>query len=143
MKTLDEVIKAHEFCVNSAITGAVCEECPAFAKPDCEIREDALHYLKELKEERERKNQMIADVYKALEAEKKRITEAVIYNPPLTWEQLKKMEGKPIWVEPVKEWMLITEVDEKDCGIWLLSLDGLDYDLMLHGNWQAYRKERE
>lgn len=50
MKTLDEVIKAHEFCVNASITGAVCEECPAFAKPDCEIREDALHYLKEYKD---------------------------------------------------------------------------------------------
>lgn len=50
MKTLDEVIEAHEFCINSAIIGTVCEECPAFAKPDCMIREDALYYLKQLQE---------------------------------------------------------------------------------------------
>lgn len=135
MKTLDEVITAHEFCVNASITGAVCEECPAFAKPDCGIREDALHYLKEYREKLDTES-ALPDYYELVDfwAEQQA-------NPPLTWEQLKQMEGKPVWVEPVKEWMLITEIDKEEDQVWLLSLDGQDYDFGSH-NWQAYRKER-
>ena len=48
MKTLDEVIKALEFCCDD--TEVSCEDCPAFAEPDCRIKYDALHYLKEYRE---------------------------------------------------------------------------------------------
>ena len=63
-------------------------------------------------------------------------------NEPLTWDELRTMEGKPVWVEPVREWMLITEteIDEGAERVWLLSQDGMDYDLYQH-DWQAYRKE--
>lgn len=85
MKTLDEVIKAHEFCVNSSITGAVCEECPAFAKPDCMIREDALHYLKEYQK---------LDSLNAIA-----FPEDANDNLPLTWDELKQKIGQPVWLE--------------------------------------------
>ena len=66
-------------------------------------------------------------------------------NDPLDWETLKQMEGKPVWVEPVKEWMLITEIEPEDGAehIWLLSLDGFDYDMGCYTDWIYYRKERE
>lgn len=43
MKKLDEVILAIEHCLS--LIG--CDDCPFREEPDCMIREDALHYLKE------------------------------------------------------------------------------------------------
>lgn len=115
MKTLDEVINIMEG-VGLIDWGA-----------------DALHYLKAYKEDR---NDLTA-----LRAYWKEQHE----NNALTWDELKQMEGKPVWVEPVKEWMLITEIEKCEGAdrVWLLSLDGLDYEMGCHADWQAYRKEQE
>ena len=124
MKTLDEVIEAERHCI-----GIGCRGCPydiVTYGGSCECDEDALFYLKEF--------QGLSKMWNdRLDKEQE--------NSPLTWDELRTMEGKPVWVEPCKEWMLITEI-ETEPHIWLLSLDGLDYDMSLH-EWQAYRKERE
>lgn len=132
MKTLDEVIEAQERCE----TYPNCHFCYLHSGPMCEWIRDALHYLKEYREKRHAYEEILTD-YVAL----KQYWAEQQANPALTWEQLKQMEGKPVWVEPCKEWMLITEI-ETEPHIWLLSLDGMDYDMSLH-EWQAYRKERE
>ena len=139
MKTLDEVIKAWSICFSDN-SRSNCTGCP-YADEDGESacfnhdREDALIYLKAYqwqmtnpdgdRQQLEKCRALLSDFYR---------------NDPLSWEELKQMAGMPVWVEPCKEWMLITEI-ETEPHIWLLSLDGLDYDMTLH-NWQAYRKER-
>lgn len=144
MKTLNEVITAHEYCVNSSITGAVCEECPAFAKPDCGIREDALHYLREHKEKLDFES-ALPDYYELVDfwAEQQA-------NPPLSWEQLKQMEGKPVWVEEY-----YCNDDFKSAGWWLIDYwndnqiclrdqggnSWIAHQTSLGRDWQAYRKE--
>ena len=126
MKTLDEVIKANE-CCDHGEPDSRCEDCPYNGIGACcaERETDALQWLKG---------------YRAhIELDKLR-DKCEAENDPLTWDELRQMEGKPVWVEPCKEWMLITEI-ETEPHIWLLSLDGMDYDMSLH-EWQAYRKER-
>lgn len=148
MKTLDEVIEKCQENVDLVDRG--------WWEVDCflshEYMVDALHYLKELKEEREQKSQMIEDAHKAIEAEKERITKAVTYNPPLTWDELRQMEGKPVWVEEYDaidstrgwrccRWMLVEFVndsymDARNSGGEQYNFDKGDE------TWQAYRKER-
>ena len=79
MRTLDEVIKAFELCIPTKIR---CLECPYHENgcPD-DRKKDALHYLKHLQE------------YYNMSREHHEP------NPALTLEQLKQMEGKPVWVE--------------------------------------------
>lgn len=116
MRTLDEVIKALE---------------------DCEVRggffdwkygiSDALHYLKE---------------YRKLDS-----LDAVAFpeddNPALSWNELKQMEGKPVWIEEKdmpSTWIIIWDVTEN----WLYPTGCDAYRHDEYGNsWQAYRKERE
>ena len=65
-------------------------------------------------------------------------------NDPLTWDELKQMEGKPVWVENkfYKKWLIAYQINEND-----IIFDGngfytqafvIDYGK----SWQAYRKER-
>jgi len=129
MMTLDDVIEAMERC--SIPHYFDCKGCP-YEDDDAEVGcrsddrdADALHYLREF----QGLSKMWNDKLDKEQA-----------NPALTWSDLQQMEGKPVWIEPCKEWMLITEI-ETEPHIWLLSLDGLDYDMSLH-EWQAYRKER-
>lgn len=139
MKTLDEVIKAWSICFSDN-SRSNCTGCP-YADEDGEAacfnhdREDALIYLKAYQW------QMTNPDGDHLQLEKCRALLSDFYqNEPLSWDELRTMKGKPVWVEPCKEWMLITEI-ETEPHIWLLSLDGMDYDMSLH-EWQAYRKER-
>lgn len=48
MKTLDEVIKALEYCTGFDFVR--CQDCPGYSEPDCGVQNDALHYLKEYHE---------------------------------------------------------------------------------------------
>ena len=127
MKTLDEVI-------------AELEDEGLFA--------DALHYLKVLKD--------ILDPLKV-----KKITHeitcpqcnsviAILFpesNEPLTWDELKQMEGKPVWVEygtfSDSGWALISEIREQGCIEFLLPF-GLSLVMQkgaIGKTWQAYRKK--
>ncbi len=117
MKTLDEVI---DYCEGKQ----TCGEWIGIA--------DVLHYMKEYKRVQNKIEKIaLGNIEDTLDK---------IDNPALTWDELKQMKGKPVWVEPCREWMLITLIDNG--SIWLLRLDGMDYDLTLHDSWQAYRKER-
>ena len=101
---------------------------------DWNIRDEAIAYLKGYREILPEYSQMKLNAV----------------NAPLTWEELKQMEGKPVWVEGShgciydhKSWALIS-FDKNDdmkcqlydsCEFWIGKEDyGTD--------WNAYRKEK-
>ena len=127
MKTLDEVIEAQERCE----TYPNCHFCYLHSGPMCEWIRDALQYLKWYKE--------LADDSEAYAEWKE--------NPPLTWDELKSMEGKPVWIEDGLEngeWCIIECFTES--GRFIAHdryADDTVFKAIDMGNmWQAYRKER-
>lgn len=131
MKTLDEVIEAMERCGKPHYFD--CNGCP-YEDDDAEVGcrsddrdEDALHYLKE---------------YKELTAE------LVELNEPLSWETLKQMFRKPVWIETTakKGWNIIVSIDSADMQVIHTSHRGPKLSgfskASLGKTWQAYRKER-
>ena len=128
MKTLDEVIAELE---------------------DEGIVVDALHYLKTYRDskawlELEKRNYAEA-VRNCDTAEAKYTMLCMEYarNDPLTWDELRQMEGKPVWVEwqDHKEWFLIDEIDDKK--IVFRACNGFGWHCNRHEpTWQAYRKEK-
>ena len=145
MKTLDEVIKAYEICIGYYCSNAEHDVCPYFGESDMgcmkEPEKDALHYLKEYRDHI--KNEIIE-----LQEEVKKQKEMIEFlEKPLTWDELRQMEGKSVWVEEhhgdTKGWLLI-----------LRKCDDVVTCTTKHGNsfylykanygekWQAYRKER-
>ena len=132
MKTLNEVLEAmtNEICLNSK---ADCWEVPV------DLYGVILHYLHEY----QRDKQIFAyDVAKKnLELSER--------NEPLTWDELKLMEGKPVWIELLgnghwKGWDVIAGFDDDDFGDAMVTVHGDDYYFAdLGKTWQAYRKERK
>ena len=132
MKSLNTVIEVLEACQNDAIE---CFECPMRHETECEVKSVALAYLKEY--------QKIEDEYEEL---KDWWAEEHAENVPLYWNELKGMEGKPVWLvydwnnTHFEGWILLDHfegifiVDAKD--EWALSEVNMD-------KWKAYRKERE
>lgn len=100
---------------------------------------DALQYLKQYKE--------LADDSEAFAEWRE--------NPPLTWDELKQMEGKPVWVEYMDDeqqtgWALIVKNPERPTfgkpKLFTFVRDGGRFYLTITGygkRWQAYRKEKE
>lgn len=144
MKTLDEVIERLEDDLHA--TEADSQLIMLF---DRDVA-DALHYLKVLKD--------ILDPLKV-----KKISHEITCpqcnsviaillpesNEPLTWDELKQMEGKPVWVEYTYqgewrsdkgEWIIINLMGDDD----LIDQTGEGlFPKSLYGKtWQAYRKER-
>ena len=131
MKTLEEVIKAYEICTQEQnCVGCPYTETDINGKWACSLcgdcTRDAHQYLKWYKE--------LADD-SAVFAQWKE-------NPPLTWYELRTMEGKPLWVviDGKERWRIIREVTNEllmfESGLplhksWMNHTDG----------WQAYRKE--
>ena len=142
MKTLDEVIKAYELCIHPNIR---CLECP-YHEDGCpeNRKQDAFHYLLEYRDIKVQAEEAISKQLKI------KVTE---YNDPLTWDELKQMEGKPVWVEEKysfsNEWHGGWEVI---CSVWDNEWDDDPYLSMTNEEyrhkddmgetWQAYRKER-
>ena len=128
MKTLDEVIKRLEDDIHAAD-----EDSQLIMLFDRDVV-DARHYLKEYRE--------IEDEYEEL---KDWWAEEHAENVPLSWDELKGMEGKPVWLvydwnnTHFEGWILLDHfegifiVDAKD--EWALSEVNMD-------KWKAYRKER-
>lgn len=137
MKTLDEVIKALEICTSDH---GGCEGCPY--DPDCTPNykwDEAIFYLKEYQRYQNTPscNGHIALVDYFEEQQK---------NEPLTWEELKQMEGKPVWVEALlyKQWAVIAYVGDDHIrfeGVNLYAPESRIY-MGEENGWQAYRKER-
>ena len=131
MKTLDEVIKALEKQLGVGGEDAI-ENC---------LETDALHYLKHLQEYYEMSEM---HDYSRLEP----------YNPPLTWDELRKMEGKPVWIDSVplvRRWVIIKKFHPIGGNKNLFDMeveDGAHFlrkDMGRDANkawWQAYRKEK-
>lgn len=119
MKTLDEVIEAIEVCRDSYVAGKI-------------IKSDAIQYLKE---------------YQRLQIAFLKALADLEDNPPLTWDELKGMEGKPVWVEHrlFKGWRLIGW-QANDHMMNLVGPYSEQLPLFADGcgsDWQAYRKEME
>ena len=146
MKTLDEVI--------ADITKQSGLEIRDVRKPDKdrfwvgrETYNDALHYLKELRNKEMFYNQSIDHMLLMINEHEDRVCAYLAEmrkNDPLTWDELKQMEGKPVWVENkfYKKWLIAYQINEND-----IIFDGngfytqafvIDYGK----SWQAYRKER-
>ena len=161
MRTLDEVIKANECCDHGELNSR-CEDCPYSGIGACilERETDTLHYLKMYRSDmqmyavnqkywEDEVKQKIKDFEDAKDRYIKRLKKLDIgtLNEPLTWEQLKQMDGKPVWVEALlyKQWAVIAYLGEEyirfeganlyapECRIYMGEDNG----------WQAYRKERE
>ena len=213
MKTLNEVIKANE-CCDHGEPDSRCEDCPYKGIGACcaERETDALHYLKEYRENKsglektkaalEVKKKIYEDMTEKImqqgqenearcQAEIARYQEAVknceraenLYkqkqkaaedalwkiasdpNEPLTWDELRTMTGKPVWIEehwaPMEDeagvtedegdidayWAILTYSDEKKISVVNGSVDQwLHKNLWNNHNvshsWTAYRKER-
>lgn len=143
MKTLDEVIKALEICSTHQRCTDGCpyyrNECPLY-----EMEKDALHYLREYYETK--KHLACLD-----DAEIRGDNTQVVNNQPLTWDELKTMEGKPVWVEGSAfangHWSILDGCYENG-GAEYVFIDGDQYwkedmkDADDGVSWQAYRKER-
>ena len=142
MKTLDEVIKNFEICRKARLNIRSCDGCTyaddnnlvCISNNEC----DVLHYLKEYKGR-------VSDLNCAEDAIKR-----IGKNAPLTWDELKSMEGKPVWVEVEKDyrnekyWAIVTVIDALKSGKEWVSLKPKDcFSKESYGTeWQAYRKER-
>ena len=140
MKTLDEVVKAMEYCKNHNW----CDECPYQYEDIC-YAEDSLHYLKELRHILD--NTVWVGSSKEENGYWKLPTLPETGNDPLTWDELKKMEGKPIWLEWLSEdesstWWVVGEVRKNDIIIaqYLDEAELCKDDLGVI--WLAYSKEK-
>ena len=67
-------------------------------------------------------------------------------NPALTWDELKQMEGKPVWMEFMngeKYWIVIRSIGQLRDGTWMMTDDTEFYTGNGKNNWRAYREERK
>ena len=138
MKTLDEVI----------------DEAPYTQTP---WEADAFLYLKMYRSDKiqwEADRKLLADNQEQVAETRQKYIDKLVeleigtMNDPLTWDELKLMKGKPVWIELLengwKGWDVIAGFDEDDFGVAMVTVHNDDYyKLDLGKRWQAYRKERE
>ena len=153
MKTLNEVIKTLELC---SMDDNPCDKCPytefdkngEWACSMCgDFAQDELHYLKELRHILD--NIIWVESTKEENGYWKLPTLPETGNDPLTWDELKQMEGKPVWIEVDgnwwgKFWAFVETANENYMNFFQ---KGQEYpeDLWKRNmgkTWQAYRKER-
>ena len=113
MKTLDEVIDAMERCSKPHyFERAGCPYEDDDAETGCHPDDrdaDALYYLKEYRSEKamwEADRKGYLDWIEQYKESREKHQQAVIElkkNPPLTWDELKDMEEKPVWIEFLNE----------------------------------------
>lgn len=151
MKTLDEVIEGFERCHGAYGTDESCEYCPLFdiCEHDPQMAspwdDDMYHYLKEYQKKQKTLEIRAAEYKRGFEqlgVEWSRIKD----NPPLTWDELKQMEGKPVWVECKfysHQWAIIGEVTENRIRFYGPQLVDGEPQEEMGTVWQAYRKQRE
>ena len=139
MKTLDEVIKKFELC-NSYSYDMCNSSCPYF-DDKCACDPDALYYLLEYREMKEHLACLDGATLHGDDTQ-------IVNNPPLTWDELKDMEGKPIWVEyegfaPDWEVIIYTGNTKWKCGEVIETHLSILYKENQGKEWKAYRKERK
>ena len=153
-KTIDEIIKAWEYCLDEHYRD--CRGCPYGEEESGEAacfendKKDALVYLKEYRQTR----QDLLDEMKRLEGKELMFIHCLANledNPPLTWEELRKFEGKPVWIEMLvkdsdpnsSRWMLI-QSDLCFGNAFFIDRSRARYQFFerdMNIIWQAYRKE--
>ena len=129
MKTIDEVIEELQYW-------DTCHEYPECFYDD-EVTRDALNYLKKYKRVQNKIEKIaLGNIEDTLDK---------LDNKPLTWDELKTMEGKPVWVEAelINGWVIVEIRDSFMKGreyikFGLLELSNKD----LGKTWQVYKKER-
>ena len=142
MKTLNEVIKANE-CCDHGEPDSKCEDCPYNGIGACcaERESDALYYLKDMKNLEEDYDILYNKYWREFNQQQA--------NSILTWDELKLMEGKPVWIEFLNdegewngEWCLVESSNNILCEILRCKMSwwGLR-KITLGKTWQAYRKE--
>ena len=163
MKTLDEVIKAFEQCKDDK-----CYECAYHEKVHADScitkrKSDALHYLRafrDAKDTLEREKDKYAEAVKNCERaeniykQKQKAAEDALWkiasepNPALTWDELKQMFHRPVWIETTakKGWNIIVSIDGADMQVIHTAHRGPKLSGFskadLGVTWNAYRKER-
>jgi len=162
MKTLDEVIESITTQSGLEIRNVRKPERDRFWV-DRDTYNDALHYLKmyrsdQIQWEADRKlwvdKQKQVDEARQKYIDKLKELEIGTLNDPLTWDELKQMEGKPVWVELTypkggySHWGIIEGFPK--AGYEFITLRGFhqidSFSLMdeeMGTTWQAYRKERK
>ena len=167
MKTLDEVIRAVQHCGlvsnfdenHEYDGGCPYEDCSVCEKKRM-LGKDIIHYLMEYREITDVCHKhgitsvwghLLPDPDKTDKSKKLNFDNAYD-NDPLTWQELKQMEGKPVWVEygidfQAKHWIILPEMacsyrhdrysrDSFCLGVVRFYKDDIGKE------WQAYRKER-
>ena len=93
----------------------------------------------------------VADIVIKLAMEKFEKAMKKVDNPPLTWDELREMEGKPIWIEFTyhnpeeiyKYWTIVKYFDNDEGGAKMITGTGVYYKCAIDIDWQAYRKDRK
>lgn len=153
MKTLDEVIELSERC--TLPYPGDCLNCEYFDDETCydcrcKIIADAINYLKEYKRDKDELDSTrlaYIDILTDYVALKNFWAESQA-NPPLTWDELREMDGKPVWATFDNEngtWYIAKVYDDEV----VLYEWGQEFGEIISGawaytpkRWQAYRKER-
>lgn len=130
MRTLDEVIKGVGFYAK-LFEEKGCFECH-YREDDCVkscFLQDVLHYLRE---------------YHTLQYSYIKAMADLEDNPPLTFDELKQMEGKPVWYEHEfwKGWIILGKVEQ---GVNCEMIPDMEerWYIVKDGSAKAYRKERK
>lgn len=101
--------------------------------------DDALYYLREY---HDNYGNLIASMNHHL-----RKIKELEQNDPLTWNELKEMVGKPVWMETPEwsEWMLLNYIDQDKSELYFRDKwgNGFSCNIRNHLTWHAYPKERE
>ena len=149
MKTLDEVIKAVHYCGLAGFDDTYVYDggCPYEDCSKCRQKrmfgKDIIHYLKAYKRVQNKIEKIaLGNIEDTLDK---------IDNPALTWDELRTMEGEPIWIDAEslsvgvspywKDWYIIKSFSNDD---FMYCNDGFEWAKEMQGRlWQAYRKERK
>ena len=131
MKTLDEVLDDLELL-----------RVTTQSESEYKLVISVLHYMKEYKRVQNKIEKIaLGNIEDTLDK---------IDNPALTWDELRQMEDKPVWIEFLNdegewngEWCLVESSNNILCEILRCKMSwwGLR-KITLGKTWQAYRKER-
>ncbi len=69
-------------------------------------------------------------------------TRAADENPPLTLDELKRMNGEPVWVETMQEWRTVYIGVEKDIRLYSI-FNTISAKHVLDNNGLVYRRKPE
>ena len=143
MRTLDEVIEIASDWTNGFDEMSIEKQMLHYLK---EYRSDIKHWeadrkgyedwIEQYKEARDRHQQAVIELKK---------------NDPLTWDELKAMEGKPAWIEMngyKPNWGIVMNQDKRNGRLMLCGYDkaAIRIEINKEGEgtvWKAYRKERK